>query len=136
MDLSTAPAIHWLAVIAASLTGFILGGLWYGPIFGKAWQNASGVSEEKARSNNRPGTFILVEILNLIAATSLALFIGSHADWKFGLFAGFMTGITFIGVALGITYLFEQRPLRLWLINGGYMILNFSVMGAILGAWH
>jgi hypothetical protein len=41
MDLSTAPAIHWLAVIAASLTGFILGGLWYGPIFGKAWQNAS-----------------------------------------------------------------------------------------------
>jgi hypothetical protein len=47
-----------------------------------------------------------------------------------------MTGITFIGVALGITYLFEQRPLRLLLINCGYMTLNFSAMGAILGAWH
>jgi hypothetical protein len=136
MDASTAPAIHWLAVIIASLTGFILGGLWYGPLFGKAWQNASGVSGEKARSNNRPSTFILVEILNLIAAISLALFIGSQSDWKFGLFAGFMTGTTFIGVALGINYLFEQRPLRLWLINCGYMTLNFSAMGAILGAWH
>jgi hypothetical protein len=136
MGTSTVPAIHWLAVIIASFTGFVLGGLWYGPIFGKAWQKASGVSEEKARSGNRPLTFILVEILNLVAATSLAMFIGAQADWKFGLFAGFMTGVTFISVAFGITYLFEQRPLRLWLINGGYMTLNFSAMGAILGAWH
>jgi Protein of unknown function (DUF1761) len=64
------------------------------------------------------------------------MFIGAQADWKFGLFAGFMTGATFIGAALGITYLFEQRPLKLWLINTGYMTLNFSAMGAILGAWH
>ncbi len=46
--------VHWLAVLIAPLLGFLLGGLWYGPLFGKAWMRASGVSEEQARASNNP----------------------------------------------------------------------------------
>jgi hypothetical protein len=46
-----------------------------------------------------------------------------------------MTGLTFISTALGVIYLFEARSLRLWLINAGYQVVIFSVMGTILGAW-
>jgi hypothetical protein len=74
-------------------------------------------------------------VLNLIIATSLAMFIGG-GDWKFGVFAGFMAGFTFVATAFGITYLFESRPLKLWLINAGYQTVVFTIMGAILGAWH
>ncbi len=47
-----------------------------------------------------------------------------------------MTGATFVSTALAVTYLFEARPLRLWLITAGYQTLNFTLMELILGAWH
>lgn len=132
---NAAMQVNWLAVIVAALSGFMLGGLWYGPLFGKAWMAASGMTEERARAANPLRVYGLTLVLNIVAAVSLAMFIGA-GDLGFGLFAGFMTGLTFVSVGLGITYLFEQKPLQLWLINAGYQTLFFTVMGAILGAWH
>jgi hypothetical protein len=34
-----------------------------------------------------------------------------------------------------MNYLFERKPLKLFLINGGYHTLQFTVIGAILGFW-
>lgn len=127
--------INWLAVVVAPLMGFLLGGLWYGPLFGRAWAGACGVTEQpggKDRARIFGGTFAL----NLIASASLAMFIGPSATWQFGLMAGALTGATFISMALGVTYLFEGRQLKLWAINAGYQTLMFAAMGAILGAWH
>jgi hypothetical protein len=125
--------VNWLAILVAALSAFGVGSIWYGPLFAKAWMREAGVSPEKARSANIPKLFGTVFVLNLIAAGSL--FIGPSGSWRFGLFAGFMTGLTFISTALGVIYLFESRSLRLWLINGGYQVVSFSVMGTILGAW-
>lgn len=129
-------SLNWLAIVSAAATGFIIGGIWYRPLLGKAWMRVSNVTEEAMQRSNKARTFGLTALLNLIAATSLAMFIGPQADWYFGLFAGFMTGLTFVSTALGVTYLFELRPLRLFLINAGYQTVNFSAMGLILGAWH
>ena len=44
MDIST---INWLAVIAAALSNFLLGGLWYSPmLFGNAWAKENGLDEQ------------------------------------------------------------------------------------------
>jgi hypothetical protein len=134
MDTSTMH-VNWLAILVAALAAFGMGSIWYGPLFAKAWMREAGVTLEKARSANIPKLFGMVFVLNLIAAGSLAMFIGPSGSWRFGLFAGFMTGLTFISTALGVIYLFESRSLRLWLINGGYQVVSFSVMGTILGAW-
>ena len=41
MDLATAFSnINWLSVVVAAASSFLVGGLWYGPLFGKAWMNA------------------------------------------------------------------------------------------------
>jgi hypothetical protein len=41
MDLTSAFLnIHWLSVLVAALSSFFLGGLWYGPLFGKTWMTA------------------------------------------------------------------------------------------------
>ena len=132
MDISS---LNWLAVLLAAASGFVVGGLWYGPLFGKAWMAASGMTEEKGRSANRGLLYGGAALLNLIAATSLAMFIGATSDWRFGLMAGFLTGATFVSTAIGVIYLFEMRSLRLFLINAGYQTVNFSIMGLILGAW-
>jgi len=137
MDPAQAVAhIHWLAVVVAAIAGFPLGALWYGLLFGNAWMAATGITKERAQQANRLKIYGTTLLLNLIIATSLAMFIGSTASLQDGLFAGFMAGLTYVAAALGVTYLFEFRSLRLWAINAGYQVVAFSVMGAILGAWH
>jgi hypothetical protein len=127
--------LNWLAVIAATLAGFLIGGLWYGPLFGKEWMVLNGITMENMPKHNLVKLYGTTIFLNLIAATSLAMFIG-NAGWQDGLFYGFITGLTFVATALGVSYLFESKPLKLWCINAGYQVVFFSVMGAILGAWH
>jgi hypothetical protein len=93
------------------------------------------LSKEDAQKANMAKLYGTTIFLNLIAATSLAMFIGP-AGWQDGLFFGFLTGVTFVATALGVVYVFESKPLKLWCINAGYQVVFFSVMGTILGAWH
>ena len=38
------PDVNWLAVLAAAISAFLLGGLWYSPaLFQKTWQRAAGL---------------------------------------------------------------------------------------------
>lgn len=55
------------------LAGFVIGGLWYGPLFGKAWMRATGITEGQVRAQNKAKTYGGVFVLNLIAAASLAM---------------------------------------------------------------
>jgi len=126
--------VSWLAILAAAFLTFVLGGLWYGPLFGKPWMRASGMTEERARQGNAPMIFGLSFVLQLLAAFSLDMFIGEEGA-GFGVFAGAMTGIFFVATAFGVVYLFEQRPLTHWVVNAGYHVVSFTMMGAILGAW-
>ena len=127
--------INWVGVIVAALAAFPLGALWYGPLFQKRWMTVAGVSPSPGGDAGRVKTYAAALVLNLVVATSLALFIGPEAGWSFGLFAGLMAGFTFVAMALGVIYLFERRPFALWAINAGYQVVVFSVMGIVLGVW-
>jgi hypothetical protein len=128
-------SINWLAVLVAAASGFAIGGIWYGPLFGKAWMAVTGMTEEKIRTGNPAKIYGLTLVLNVIAAFSLVMFLGPTRTWDTGLMYGAITGLTFVSAALGITYLFEHRPLKHFLINAGYQTVNFAAMGVILGAW-
>jgi Protein of unknown function (DUF1761) len=127
--------INWLAVLVATASSFVLGSLWYGPVFGKHWMQASGMTMEKGAQGNMALTFGGTAVLNLCIAFALALLIGPHAGWDMGLHTGVFSSLLFAATSLGVIYLFEQRPLRLWLINAGYQVVNFSIMGSIIGVW-
>ena len=128
--------LNYGAVLAAALVGFAIGGLWYSPIlFAKAWLREAGLDEAKARSANMAKVFGLSFVCSVVMAVNLAAFIGAKASLGFGLFAGAAAGLGWVAMSLAVIYLFEQRSLKLWLINGGYQVVNYTVMGAIIGAW-
>lgn len=35
--------VNWLAIVAAAVAAFVVGFLWYGPLFGKRWADAMGL---------------------------------------------------------------------------------------------
>ena len=136
MDASIAfQHINWLAVIVAAASPFVIGSLWYGPVFGKTWMRLTGHTPGAPGQNSMALTFGMTAVLNLVIAVSLAFFIGD-GGWQFGLQAGFAAGFTFVAMTFGVVYLFESRPLKLWLVNAGYQTVVFTLMGTILGAWH
>lgn len=129
------PEVNFLAVGLAALSAFVLGGLWYSLLFAKAWMGLTGQSEEKLKSGNPAIIFGGAFLLNLIAAFVLAMFIGPM-DIKFATLAGLAVGLCWVATSLGVNYLFERRPFGLWLINAGYCTLQFTAMGAIIGAFN
>lgn len=125
---------HYPAVFAAALVSFVIGGLWYSPIlFSQAWMKACGITEAQAKAMNVAKVFGLALLANLVMAFNLAAFLGAKATLQFGLFAGLATGLGWVAMSLGVIYLFEQRPFKLWLINSGYQVLTYTVMGGDFG---
>jgi hypothetical protein len=136
MDMGSAFAnINWLSVIVASISSFLVGGVWYGPLFGKAWMHAFGFTESDLNIRNMPKVFGLSLLLAFVAALNLELFIGVNADMSYGLTAGFLAGFGWVATLLGILYLFENRSFKAFLINAGYCVVALTLMGGVLGAW-
>lgn len=134
MDFST---LNYLAVGAAALSSFVLGGLWYSPaLFGKAWMQATGITEASAKSQNMARIFGLALVASLVIAFNLAMFLGQQSTVATGAFYGFLAGFGWVAMAFGINDLFEQRSFKLFAINAGYHTVSFTLMGVILGAWH
>lgn len=128
-------AISWLAVVVATIGFFALGGLWYGPLFGTLWMRATGITEQQAQASNLPLIFGATALLELLAATGLAAVIGPDATVGSGLRIGASVGLLFVATALGVQALFERRRPVLWALNGGYNLVGFAAMGAIIGAF-
>ena len=131
-------SFNYLAILTATVSTFMLGGLWYSPLmFGRVWMQEMGFTDESLKAKGDVGRIMGVSfVLELIMAFNLAAFLGVKATLGFGLFAGAAAGFGWVALSLGVTYLFERKPLRLFLINGGYHGVAFTIMGAILGAWH
>lgn len=128
--------LNWLAVLAAALVPFAIGFLWYGPVLGKAWMSASGMTEEQVQKANMPVIFGGAAVLQLIMAFCLAMFLNSpEIGLAEGGFYGFLTGFGWIAPAMAVSGLFEQRSVKYMLIHGAYWTLTFTLMGLVLGGW-
>lgn len=127
--------INWLAVLAATIAAFVLGGLWYSPmLFARAWQRAADVSDEALKNASMPLVFGLAFVFTLVMAANLAAFVNG-IDLGMTLAYSLAAGLGWAALGLGVVALFERRPPAYFLINGGYLTLAFLLMGLIIGLW-
>ncbi|MEH6394940.1 DUF1761 domain-containing protein [Pseudoalteromonas sp.] len=133
MDLSQ---LDFAAVFFAAMSAFMLGGIWYSPwLFQRAWLEGCGLTELDLKATNPKWVFGGSFVLSLFIAFSLSLFLGPNPNLGIAVAVGFAIGVCWVSSSMGIGYIFEQRPLKLFLINSGYHILQFTLMGLILGLW-
>jgi hypothetical protein len=128
--------LNYLAIFTAAVSAFLIGGLWYSPVlFGKAWMKASGLDETAMQKRKMGMVFTAALLLALVISFNLAAFLQGPPNLTWGIAAGALAGIGWVATAMGVTYLFEARPLKLFFIDAGYHAVSFMVMGGILGAW-
>ena len=130
--------INYWAVVVAALSAFVVGWMWYGPLFGKSWMELNGFTEEELKEGGLPMPIMMLVnyVATALAAIAIAMFIGSESNAGFGIFAGIMIAVFWIGTNRLNDVLYEKKPVKLYLINFGYNLVIYIIMGAILGGWH
>jgi len=128
-------SLNFLAIVAAAVSAFLLGGIWYSPVLlGGAWKKANGFAASPPQAG--PKVFLLALLLSLVMAVNLAMFLNdAKTTTAWGAMAGFLAGFGWAAMGIGIVALLERRSLSYVLINGGYLTVALTVMGVILGAW-
>jgi hypothetical protein len=123
------------AILTATLSAFLVGGLWYSPLlFGRLWMKANGFGSDPPRAGAK--TFAITFAISLVMACNLAMFLNdSKSTLAWGATAGFLAGFGWVAMGIAIVSLFERRPWTYVLVNGGYLTVALVLMGAILGAW-
>lgn len=123
------------AVLLAAVLSFAFGALWYSPVlFLKEWGHESGLDADKI-AGNPVKVFGLSFGFTLVSAFVFSLWLGPDPGFLEGLFKGFYIGAFFVAASMGINYQFENNSIKLWLIDGGYHVVRFAIMGIALGLW-
>jgi hypothetical protein len=122
------------AILVAAASSFILGGVWYGPMFKAKWCEAAGVDPDKP-PGHPARVFGGAFALSVIAATLYAWFLGPDPDPIFSIAMGVAVGLGWVSTSFGINYLFAGRRFVLWAIDAGYHTLQFALYGAVFGLW-
>jgi hypothetical protein len=137
--LETFSHLNYLAVLAVSVVGFILGGVWYSrALFGKAWMTEMKLTEEQCKKKDGMARMmILCFLLTVVSTTVLAALIAAHRTVGpvKGAAFGLMVGAGLIAVRYSVNSMFESRSLRHVAIVAGHDIVLCLIQGALLGVW-
>lgn len=129
--------VNWLAVLAASVAQFVLGGIWFMVLVGKPYAAALGI---EGRPPQKPGALFLVGpflcgavIIATTAALLRALGITTYGD---ALALGAVVALGYLvpmTVTIAINPLFP-RPLYYALVNAPFFVVGSLMACAILTA--
>lgn len=130
--------INFWAVLTAAVSKVFIGSFWYSPfILGKSWMKENGFTEADFIEGHPLWMMALLSIsFAFVAALAMALFIPPHSTALTGMVMGLIVSIAWISASKANTRIYENYSRKLFLIHAGYDIIGYSVMGAIIGAWH
>ena len=125
-----------IACITGGMVSLLVGAVWYHPkVFGTAWMQETGVTAEDAENGNMPLVFFLAFAIGAYMTYEMKWI--NHPDESIaavlhGMFHGVKNVAVFGIGALTINALFEHKSPRYILINIGYWLVVFAVIGALL----
>ena len=126
--------VNWIAVVAAAVTGFVVGGIWYGPIMGKKWMGAVGLTEDQIKEGNMGMIYGGAFAFSLLASWTLAHTFATYAmdlSVMVKILTAFGVALGFIVPAIGTNYLFSQKSKSLFFIDATYWLLFYIAMGTV-----
>ena len=134
---------NFLAVILATIAGFAIGGIWFGPkTFFPVWWKLMGKSpEEQPGSASMGMVFGLTALGAITQATVMGLVLPlisdaiGGLDWFGGLATGALLGLGFSAATSLSHKLFGGFGLKVWILEVGQDIVSLAAMGAVIAAF-
>ena len=125
----------------AAAAYFAVGFVWFSLLFEKT-RNADlekiGIKITPPASNQMAKMMALSFVGNLVGATAIAYVLhhfGVGGDVVRGLRVGLLMGVGYAASTLAISYLWEGKSLKLFMIDAGHYIVGLVVCSLILSLW-
>lgn len=133
--------VNLWAVLVSAIVSMIIGGIWYGPVFGKKFMHEMGMdnwSKEKqeAMKKKMGMSYVVQFIASFVMLYVLAgIVVGfGHVTAGEGMMTGFILWLGFVvPIKLGDA-LWGGKKALFWL-GIGNMLVTLLAAGAIIGAW-
>jgi hypothetical protein len=137
--LESLAALNWLAVLAATVALYLLGGLWYSPaLFGLRWRAGVGFVPPDGW---KPGALLylgpLAGCFVATLATALLVMVTDAHSAMDGVALGLIVGLGYGAAIAGVdaTAPSHPRPGALALIVGAYWTVGLTMVAVILSVW-
>jgi hypothetical protein len=135
--------VNLWAVLVAAVATMVVGFLWYSPfLFARPWMLAMGYDpNDKAKMDEMRRSAGKSYALSFLASLVAAFVLGKIIDVAtvdsvlYGMKIGFAVWLGFVTTVQLTGKLFGNQPTKLYLINTGYQLVCYLVMGAILAVW-
>lgn len=137
--------INWWAILVTTIISGVIGHLWFGPIFGRAWMATIGIemptqiTPDMKKKMIRGYSLVMVGALVMNFVLLHAIVAGSAFFNVSGVSAGIQSAIwNWLGFVAPVTIgsvLWENRPWKYWFITIGYYLVVLLVNGIILSVW-
>ncbi len=124
--------VNLVAVLAGTLAFWLVGALWYGLLFGKAWQKAARMSDAQVRSGNMAKIFGLTLAFEMLIALVLwHTTERTQASPRGVMMMAVGFGAAIMTPAIGINYLYLRKSLAHFLLDAGHFIVGMTAMGGV-----
>jgi hypothetical protein len=118
--------LDWLALIVAGVVVFLLGYVWYGPLFGKQWRAATG----REMSEPDPKVMVMGYVKFFLFGMGLAYFIPAlhvafqnPSSFETLVVSSLVLAFFIVGMALASRVIWEGGSWTLWGIDFGFWFL-------------
>jgi len=136
-------SINWLAVIVCVLVVMFSGGLWFNQktFFPIRWKSMGKSEKDDPGSGNMGLLWSLTVVSAIVQVIFMALFVKAIGmlmggpTLGSGLLTGFLLWFGFVAPTHLVNKLFEGHSLKVWALENGNHLVNFLLIGAILGVW-
>jgi len=128
--------LNWLAVVLAAVAGYFPGALWYSKIgFLRPWARELGIDIDDPATQKHMKAKVAIGLIPAFAAAMvMGLFMHNPVPLHRGISCAFALAGGVVSTSFAIQYLYENRSVKFWLINSGYHLLQYLIMGLIFAA--
>jgi hypothetical protein len=129
---------NYLAIVVAAIACFLLEAGWYSAFMG-TWLNGIGRTMQWLVSSGinpaiQYATALVMAAVMATAISCVTQLTGKQTALR-GIKVAALLWVGFEMTTFSTEYIFEVRPIGLWLVNAGYWFFGMTLMGAIVGAW-
>jgi len=128
--------INWWAVLLATLGYYVLGALWFTPLFGRAWDRSIGY--DRASTTGRfPVSYYVVPFIGAATGTLVITVFTALID------PGALAGSAAVGLGVGVAIAgatltnaltpHTPKPYLFAAVTAGYHLVGCTLVGLILG---
>jgi hypothetical protein len=135
--LATMAKVNIWSVLLAGISYLVLGALWYSPIlFGKPWMALNNFTDSDLKTNKPMWLITLLTFFSGLAASFvISMVLGPNSNAPFGAIIGACIAFFWITLSKLNSVLFENQPVKLFLIHAGFDLTAYMIMGAIVAYW-